>query len=232
MLERLKVIAISALFGAFLLSFGIAVWSASLCQSASVEKANSANNRTEEKVCEPFNTATFQSVGIWFLANIDPIAIATAVSAVASAVIAWFTIRMSRINANTLAHGREVERAYVFPTIDIVLPTSMVRISISNNGKTAAIVCKIAVVICVSDEMPIKPNYRSFSNADLALRPGENNVCLKNFRLDAVSGKVIYGRIYYTDIFKMPHSSGFIEYIMDNTILPVDIVDTGYREWN
>src|SRR5260370_59206 len=94
MLRRLRDTAIAALFGAFVLAFGIAVWSASSCQSPQKSEKTTTQTNPDEKTCKAFDVASFRFLGTIFKDN--PTEIAAVVTALATVFIAWFTLTLRR----------------------------------------------------------------------------------------------------------------------------------------
>jgi hypothetical protein len=122
MLERLKKVAVSALFGAFVFAFCIAVWSASACKPNNEKQNGSANSAVVQISCKPFNVSTIQSIGI----NLGrhPEVIVAIATAIATGVIAWFTVILTSIGKQQATDARIIERCY----INIVAPQSEVRV--------------------------------------------------------------------------------------------------------
>jgi hypothetical protein len=115
MLDRLINVAISALLGAFLFAFCILVWSASSCEPPSKKQNADAANAADQISCEAFNIRFFKKSGILIARHSTETA--AAATAAATAVIAWFTIILSRIGRRQARDSRAVQQAHVFPVM-------------------------------------------------------------------------------------------------------------------
>lgn len=100
MLKRLKDVAIAAVFGAGVLAFCIAVWSASSCDPREIAQRPAAYQKAHKETCDAFKISPFKGVGI-FLAN-NVIEISTVVGGVATSFIAAFTILLAGISRRAL----------------------------------------------------------------------------------------------------------------------------------
>ena len=141
MLKRLIDITVSALFGAFLVVFCILVWSASSCEPTKKENESTAQKSPEKIRCEDFNPRNIQCFGIWMASH--PNETAAGVTALATAVIGWFTIILTRIGRRQAADNRALQRAFVFVNkfhMDIVpqdgQPTWWISVDWFNGGNT------------------------------------------------------------------------------------------------
>jgi hypothetical protein len=109
--------------------------------------------------------------------------------------------------------------------------------AVANHGKTSAKVKEIAFRICGRDELPSPSNLeRDYRNSkrdvliDLAPVPNIVGTMLR-FELSESRGKIAYGRVYYTDIFRDAHSSGFIFEVNANGIVPFH-ADPVFTSWD
>jgi hypothetical protein len=152
MLKRLRDTAIAALVGACILSFGIAVWSASSCEPREKTEQTTADQKAHNETCNAFKISPFKGVGV-FLRN-NATEIAASISAIATIFIALFTLTLKRstdnlweITNNTLKHSEKTAerqlRAYVFPIEAELKKLSAdefpeLEISIENSGQTPA----------------------------------------------------------------------------------------------
>jgi hypothetical protein len=112
MLGQLKSVITSALFGAFVLLFCIAVWSASFCEPPNKEINSTSEKAPAQISCKTFNISSIQLIGIHLVRH--PAEVAAIVTAMATGLIAWFTIVLSRIGKQQAHDSRVVQRAYVF----------------------------------------------------------------------------------------------------------------------
>jgi len=113
------------------------------------------------------------------------------------------------------------------------LPTDpWLSIILDNNGKTAAFVDEIAVVVCDVDALPPKPDYRNSERlAGISLSPGAREIITFGFDIKTVGGKIAYGRVYYTDIYNQRHSIGFIRHILSTMAMSVEAAPE-YTAWD
>jgi hypothetical protein len=94
MIKRVIDTTIAALFGAFVLIFCIVALSASFCEQEKEQKSSVTTNTSVEVRCKPFNIVGLQSVGSTIARH--PNETASALTAVATAFIAWFTFTLKR----------------------------------------------------------------------------------------------------------------------------------------
>ncbi len=159
-----------------------------------------------------------------------------AIAAMAAVIIAIFTAIIKGINRKQLKHGHQVERAYVFArlvpkTEDLpgtfqgtpkTISVEYVEVVLDNHGKTAGYVDDVALSSRPPEQSP-KPadlavDYeRSKWEMGISIPPGGTGVRVtKRFELRGVKGHVVYGRVYYRDIFGDSHTSGYIQWVMSN----------------
>ncbi len=201
-------------------------------------------DKAGQKYCSVFN-ALFSGTFEWLDAH------GVGITALATAIIAVFTATLWRATTESLSHSRQVERAYVSADAKVIfrgkseavrvghivampeLPTDpWLSIILDNNGKTAAFVDEIAVVVCDFDALPPKPDYsKSERLADLRLTPGAREIRTFGFDMRTVGGKIVYGRVYYTDIYNQRHSSGFIRHILSSMAISVE-ASKEYTAWD
>jgi len=170
------------------------------------------------------------------------------ITALATFVMAWFTGTIWTISRSQLSHARQVERAYVstsliiewedadiaepkktdpgVPMVTVKEPRWLV-IGVGNQGKTPAVVTKIAHGICNENELPkVSALPREYKKSeifvDIALGPGQNVQTKIRHDFASCRGMIVYGRVYYTDIFKKAHSSGFIAKVMSDDFSQVE----------
>jgi hypothetical protein len=191
---------------------------------------------------------TFTSVGGWLEDH------SVGITALATAVIAIFTATLWRATTETLSYSRQVERAYVSGNVIIEHDDSVsavhqelahkvgyrtpgrpvrLRFTLDNNGKTTAFVDEMAIVVRPLDVLPPRADYTGSQRlVDINLSPSASGV-LTNFSFDfaQIAGKAVYGRVYYRDIYKVRHSSGFIRHVLSSTtdVIPAD---PSYTEWD
>jgi hypothetical protein len=127
----------------------------------------------------------------------------------------WLSTRkLWRVTRIAAEHIPRVERAYVSGgATGIKDSPQYFMITIDNYGKTPAFIGTIWANIAPENKLPLVPVYeREFARFGgqmlKADTPGHPAEVIGPW--DVVEGRVIYGRIWYRDIFKNCHSAGFI----------------------
>lgn len=139
-----------------------------------------------------------------------------AVTAIATAIIAWFTWSIRQVNQSQLAHGRQVERAYVNGGWGRYIDGRLYA-NINNDGKTPATVHHMVLAILPLADLPLTPPALPRIFVNYNLEPFK-----RDFFSDHVfvewdglhePGRVLYGRFWYRDVFGEEHESGFLLHI-------------------
>jgi hypothetical protein len=131
--------------------------------------------------------------------------------------------RRSAIAARKSAeHIPRVERAYIRGgtgwqrRIDA---GAQMFVTMNNYGKTPAFIGTITVSTCREDDLPAVPQYETgvFRGYVLATNTDHEKAFCSDVSCiwDLQSGQVVFGRIWYRDIFDDCHSSGFILHLRD-----------------
>jgi hypothetical protein len=134
-----------------------------------------------------------------------------AITALATAAIAWFTWTIRQVNKSQLAHSHQVERAYISGGFGKHDPPNRLFVSIHNNGKTPAIVDYLFIDVCPLGKLPpvseilTKRKYVNYSVPPLTRIVGIDFFAT----WDGAPGHIFFGRFWYTDIFGDTHESGF-----------------------
>jgi hypothetical protein len=150
-------------------------------------------------------------------------------------------------------HLRNVERAYVSggATIqwqmveEIRITGNVLRpdrprwliVTVDNYGKTPAYVSHIAWGVCPESELPkpadLPADYeRSKMLVQMNVKPGTEGLqTILRKEFSECTGKLVYGRFYYSDIFGNLHSSGFILRVTTNNTLPIE-APPEYTAWD
>jgi hypothetical protein len=162
-------------------------------------------------------------------------------SAVAALVVACFTITLWVTNSSQLRHASDVDRAYLTgggDTFTDAAGNMLWRLDVENIGRTAAFMShyevQFATVAEARSEQRVHKRYR----LDDRLAPaGDSPSTAKQFKttIPIPAGKgFVYGAVWYTDIWRKPHSFRFILRIMNNGHTDTDIEGThpSYREWD
>jgi hypothetical protein len=168
----------------------------------------------------------------------DPLTAFTGILALTTLFLAGYTAIVARATKAAADHIPRVERAYIFADVFFNQRGLGVTVHLSNLGKTPAEISKIAFELC--EKIPASPNYSGEIYVGIRLRAGIENVPTElNEGLSKFKGKptVIYGRVYYRDIFGDNHSSGFIFRISNDeygttNIASVNDAPSIYTEWN
>jgi hypothetical protein len=155
-----------------------------------------------------------------------------AVTAVATAFIALFTLTLWLTNRNQLRHAHRVERAYIScggagevrpqiittPTghpIQRAQVTGAFQVQVNNHGKTPGETFRFAIEFCNADAvLPEEPVYSNFIHHHNWIGPGTQSRSLfpvsppANLR----NPMIVYGRVWFQDIFsRTEHWSSFFQ---------------------
>lgn len=219
-ISAIIILVLGALFSTGFL-FGLFPIYASICDK---------NYYTNIKECASYNLVYYDLLIVYgFIDNHNGI-----VTALATAVIGYFTYTIWDSNRDQLRHAHQVERAYISgggaPVFRLVgkspeiaaamgiakmpstpVPTGEFQLQINNHGKTAGELLRFGIKFCGLAEMPETPDYEIFIFPDW-IGPGTQSRPLVNIRIPAhlPDERVVYGRLYYKDIFGDHHSSGFV----------------------
>ena len=141
-------------------------------------------------------------------------ALFTAILAVSTIFLWLSTRRLWRVTRIAAEHIPHVERAYVSGGATGVenLPEHFA-VTADNYGKTPAFIGTIWANIVPENELPDTPVYDPPGLGLFGgqmLKPGTSGHFTAVRLWDLIEGRVIYGRIWYRDIFKQCHSAGFI----------------------
>jgi hypothetical protein len=140
------------------------------------------------------------------------IALFTAVLAVGTLALWWSTRRLWTVTKIAAEHIPKVERAYIFggaghPVINDVADATRLVVTINNYGKTPAFVGTVAIGTspwAALDKFSTWKNYKWKGYALPAPSQFTSDVDCP-YR----AGEIVYGRIWYRDIFNKCHSAGF-----------------------
>lgn len=108
----------------------------------------------------------------------------------------------------------QVERAYVHAGGWFHNNSDEFSPDIGNYGKTPAFIDKISIAICNREDLPPLPDYTNQELIGLYLFPFQQPLGIKD-RISKKTRKglkepIVYGRVWYEDIFDDWHESGFI----------------------
>jgi hypothetical protein len=135
-----------------------------------------------------------------------------------STIFLWWSTRQAAFAAKAAAeHIPRVERAYIRGGTGQQRPVDdgvQLFVTMNNYGKTPAFVGTITVSICPEAALPAIPKYETgiFRGYVLATNTDDKTAfpsdvsCIWDRRPD----QIVFGRIWYRDIFNDCHSSGFI----------------------
>jgi hypothetical protein len=144
-----------------------------------------------------------------------PERVTATILAVSTIFLWWSTRRLWQVTRIAADHIPHVERAYVSggATGVVDLPQHFA-VTVDNYGKTPAFIGTIWAKIVPENELPDTPVYDppefGWFGGQM-LKPDTSGQFSGVTRLwDVIEGRVIYGRIWYRDIFKQYHSVGFI----------------------
>lgn len=165
------------------------------------------------------------------------LAIVTAFLAAITGFLALYTYRLWTATKTLLESAEKTtrihERAYVhaggdFRGGDEFCP------DVGNYGKTPAIVSDICIEVCSHESLPAIPDYSRKDFFGLPLYPGEKpkDARVKERFRKGIKKPVVYVRVWYEDIFKDKHSSGFIYGVKDNGSTYAIKAPSAYSECN
>jgi hypothetical protein len=178
---------------------------------------------------------------VWFIVTHDSL-----ITAIATGVIAWFTVTMARNSSNQLAHGRDVERAYLTGGGDVVENNAGVevfRLDVENHGKTPAFMfaydvqfAKLVNLQGESSAREVRPQHRHIDG----LSPGGARKKIRTSVGRADDDDAVFGAVWYEDIWGDTHLSRFILRIAPEpdikgeglTRVDVDGVHEDYWGWD
>jgi hypothetical protein len=167
---------------------------------------------------------------------------ASVITAIATAVIAVFTLTLWDSNRRQVKHLREIERAYISGggpldanNIDSFLFT------VNNYGKTPGVLLEYAVEFCSMTAIPPVPAYEAPDYRRTTFHDRISPGGIKETRVIASipiplidRPMLVYGRYWFEDIWKDLHTSGFvlvIEATGTNPHVPAGI-PRAYTDWN
>jgi len=137
----------------------------------------------------------------------------TAITAVETALIAFFTFTLWGATRAQRLHEREVTRAYVSGGGPLDVQTDRFILTIDNYGQTPAYLIEFALEFCEIEHIPDVPRYatRGYERTRLraTIAPGTRSQTLRIFPVPP-DRTVVYGRFWYRDIWRKGHSFGFI----------------------
>lgn len=143
-----------------------------------------------------------------------PERVTATVLAVSTIFLWWSTRRLWRVTRITAEHIPHVERAYVSGgAAGVDKSPEHFAVTVDNYGKTPAFIGTIWANIVAENELPDTPVYDppdfGWFGGQM-LKPGTSGHPTVVRLWDTIEGRVIYGRVWYRDIFKQCHSAGFI----------------------
>jgi hypothetical protein len=143
------------------------------------------------------------------------VALFTLALAISTTLLWLSTRRLWQVTRVAAEHIPRVERAYVSGGATGVTDRPLeFAVTVNNYGKTPAFIGTIWVNVVPENELPDIPVY---DPPEFGLFGGQvlkpdtpGHPALVGRLRDVIEGHVIYGRIWYRDIFKQCHSAGFI----------------------
>jgi hypothetical protein len=142
-----------------------------------------------------------------------------------STILLWLsTVGLLRATRRAAEHIPRVERAYIsgganFPTRtlytgDIQADASRLVVTINNYGKTPAFIGTVAVPTCDKLEPKFSGPWQRQEWKGYVL-PAPTHNLLSDVDCNYEKDKIIFGRIWYRDIFMKCHSCGFALYMRE-----------------
>jgi hypothetical protein len=132
------------------------------------------------------------------------------ITALATVVIALFTLTLWWSNRTQVKHMREVERAYIWGGGPLTLLGSALQLTVNNYGKTPGLLIEYAVGFCSRTNIPPTPQYSLRQHYHDWIPPIPEMI--KPIRVIAFAqpDPLIYGRFWFRDIWGATHSIGFV----------------------
>jgi hypothetical protein len=131
-------------------------------------------------------------------------------------------------------HIPQIERAYVSGGGDARGQSGQFRVDVNNFGKTPGEVIRIKFGNCDIGWLngQLKPTWSGAKDWPEWIAPGRQSRPTVFFDIPRSDGKlVVYGRIYYRDIFRHGHSCGFLLLVKsDGTAEPIAAPTPPYTE--
>ncbi len=166
---------------------------------------------------------------------------ASVITAIATAVIAVFTLTLWDSNRRQVKHLREIERAYISGGGPLDNTGQIFCFTVNNYGKTPGVLLEYAVEFCPLTAIPsvpayAAPGYQRTTYYDRVAPGGIHETWhVANIPVPPLARPMlVYGRYWFEDIWKATHTSGFvlvIEATGTNPHVPTGI-SRAYTDWN
>ena len=200
----------------FVFAFGYLVWIVATTSSFKTCVATQTIAETPHALSLANRVAIYSRCGVHVMYEYREAAtaVATAFIALFTLTLWWSTRNLWNVTRIEAEHIPRVERAYVSGgATGIEGSPEHFAITVDNYGKTPAFIGTIWANIVPEDELPDTPVYDQpefgwFGGQMLKPQTSGHPTVVRLW--DVVEGRVIYGRIWYRDIFKQCHSAGFI----------------------
>jgi hypothetical protein len=164
------------------------------------------------------------------------------ITALATAVIAYFTYTLWRANQEQTKRHREVERAYISGggPLDRNDPNKFL-FTVNNYGKTPGVLLQYTVAFCPLNAISAIPAYdasdhrRTTCNERIAPGGIRETRTISSISIPSLPRPLlVYGRCWFEDIWKEIHTSGFVLVIdADRTHGHVPAgISRAYTDWN
>jgi hypothetical protein len=147
------------------------------------------------------------------------------ITAIATAVVAWFTATLWQSNRDQLAHNRRVERAYVKmshnpPGLMISNDGSAIVLEIKNFGATSITKIAVDLKILTDDQiLPLPPRYEEMRSVNFCTFLVADDRAFTQIEFDfsettanavpASSEVCVFGYVDYIDAFGQRHRGGY-----------------------
>jgi hypothetical protein len=145
----------------------------------------------------------------------------TIVLAFATVALAWYTFVLAK---TTQIH----ERAYIFETQGSFIESGRFQSVMFNGGNTAAFIKKISITICDETELSTTPDYKNIEIYNQQVPPSKFDTSTWEKSVSDSNKTIVYGRIWYIDVFKKKHFSSFIFKLENMTTYPFNPSNSEY----
>jgi hypothetical protein len=195
--------------------FATAIWSAvfTLHSDLTAYGQICEHNQAGHKDC---TTHHIILVVLWHIGKVLD-AISPAITAIATAVIGFFTYTLWTSNQEEIRHQREIERAYISGGGPLAPDNpNILLFTVDNYGKTPAVMLEYAVAFCPLNAIPPTPAYDApnFPHTTFTDRipPGTMGRPIARIPIPPNMPRplLVYGRYWFFDIWQIRRTSGFV----------------------
>jgi hypothetical protein len=165
------------------------------------------------------------------------------ITALATLMIAVFTLTLWWSNRTQVKHMREVERAYIWGGGPLATSKAL-QLTVNNYGKTPGLLTEYAVGFCSRTNIPPTPQYNIRERFHDWIPPIPEMIRPIRIIEFTQPDPLIYGRFWFRDVWGADHSIGFVLVTITDPhtgqagtsgIIPPEIapnISPAYTEWH